>query len=330
MREDWKRRIGGVSPSATVATVISVATVLFLLAAGALGLGWQDQVPLANQQVSGDAMIMVLAAVLGAGLCFAVLSLFLAKGKGPAKKRKPTSPAAIFLQLAFLLIWLFVIWKLRDNFFAANQGPRPVPTAIPSPGTPGPPPTGREPVTATWSWPVALAAGFVIALVAATIAMVARRATAATADADDDALDAEDLQRVVAAGRSALAEVDEPRAAVIRSYAAMERALAELGTPRGAADTPTDLLRRAVGAGVFGSRAADAASELAQLFQRARFSRRDLPPDARYRAVDALNRIEADLRASVAASRRGAGATTGLGDAAGAGTGPSAGPGGGE
>ncbi|HZC27514.1 MAG TPA: DUF4129 domain-containing protein [Actinopolymorphaceae bacterium] len=319
MREQWRRRIGGVSPSATVATVISVATVVFLLAAGALGLGWQGQVSLADEQLSGDALIMVLAALLGAGLCFAVLSLFLARGKSPARRKKPAGPAAMVLQLVFLALWLFVIWKLRDHLFGASHGAHPGAAPTASPGSPAsPPPVGRAPITATWSWPVALAAGFVIALVAATIAMVARRSTATTAETDDDELlDAEDLQQVVAAGRAALAEVDEPRAAVIRSYSAMETALGELGTPRGAADTPTDLLRRAGRAGVFGSRGTEAANELAQLFQQARFSRRDVPPDARYRAVDALNRIEADLRAAVAAQRASAGSTTGAGAGAG-------------
>lgn len=144
----------------------------------------------------------------------------------------------------------------------------------------------------------------------------------------------EELREAVAEGRAALAGVDDARAAIIACYVAMERSLAERGTTRAAADTPDELLARAVAAGVVRG---GAAGRLTVLFYEARFSTHPLSGGQRDAASTALDELAAELaaRPGEAARQEGTGqASTGQ-DSSGqastgqAGTGQAPRPGGG-
>jgi hypothetical protein len=104
----------------------------------------------------------------------------------------------------------------------------------------------------------------------------------------------EELREAVAEGRAALAEVDDARAAIIACYVAMERSLAERGTARAAADTPDELLTRAVASGVVRG---GAAGRLTALFYEARFSTHPLGSGQRDAASAALDELAAELAA---------------------------------
>jgi hypothetical protein len=112
-------------------------------------------------------------------------------------------------------------------------------------------------------------------------------------------VDTEELQAAVAEGRAALQAVDDARAAIIACYVAMERSLADRGTARTAADTPDELLARAVASGTVRG---TAAGSLTALFYEARFSTHPLSADQRDAARAALDAISAEL-AAVAAER---------------------------
>ena len=114
---------------------------------------------------------------------------------------------------------------------------------------------------------------------------------APTADQDTPA----ELARAVGSGWSALREIDDARAAIIRCYLAMEASLAEAGAARGAAETPDELLARSVAAGLV---AAGPAGALTSVFCQARFSTRPMPPTRR----DDAERALADLAASLPAT----------------------------
>ncbi len=100
----------------------------------------------------------------------------------------------------------------------------------------------------------------------------------------------EELREAVAEGRAALAEIDDARAAIIACYVAMERRLADRGTARGAADTPDELLARAVAAGAVRG---GAAGRLTALFYEARFSTHPLGAGQRDAASAALDELAA-------------------------------------
>jgi len=110
----------------------------------------------------------------------------------------------------------------------------------------------------------------------------------------EDVSTAEDLREAVDEGRAALAGIDDARAAIIACYVAMERRLADRGTARGAADTPDELLGRAVAAGAVRG---GAARRLTALFYEARFSTHPLGARQRDAASAALDELAAELKA---------------------------------
>jgi hypothetical protein len=101
-----------------------------------------------------------------------------------------------------------------------------------------------------------------------------------------------ELARAVDSGRQALRELDDARAAIIRCYLAMERTLAEAGAARGIAETPDELLARAVADGLVGRAPA---SRLTVLFYEARFSTHPMPAYRRDDAEQALAELAATL-----------------------------------
>jgi hypothetical protein len=304
----WLRALADLRTSAQTspaARVGLVAAVVALLALGALGLAGRERVVLDDRQLSTRGLIMLFAVVLVAGFILIVVALA-TQGGGPPRKEAPkrTSLLARVIQLLVMIGLLYLLLRhadeLKDLF---NQRGEPEPGGPPPGmvgGEGGAPDAGAEGAgrPPSWSWPVVAMAGLVLAAVVAALTWLARRpgaeSTAATAEGDPTAAE---VQHMVAAGLAALAEVDEPRAAVIGAYAAMEEALARQGVARAVTDTPSDLLARTIRAGLLTSTGEAAARELAGLFARARFSRRALPADARLAAVAALDRLQSELRA---------------------------------
>ncbi|MGH3211951.1 MAG: DUF4129 domain-containing protein [Trebonia sp.] len=135
----------------------------------------------------------------------------------------------------------------------------------------------------------------------------------------------EELRAAVAEGRAALAGIDDARAAIIACYVAMERRLAERGTARGAADTPDELLARAVASGAVRG---GAAGRLTALFYEARFSTHPLGAGQRDAASAALDELAVELAAKPDAAAEPAAAAAGQPGEAGT-AGESARPGGG-
>lgn len=103
-----------------------------------------------------------------------------------------------------------------------------------------------------------------------------------------------ELARAITSGRVALSEIDDARAAIIRCYLAMEDSLAKAGTARGAAETPDELLDRAVAGGLVHGRPA---GRLTALFYEARFSTHPMPLSRRDEAERALANLAAALSA---------------------------------
>jgi len=95
----------------------------------------------------------------------------------------------------------------------------------------------------------------------------------------------------------ALDSVEDPRAAVIAAYAAMQETLAARGFPRRPAEAPREYLERVL----LASSASEAeARTLTGLFEEARFSAHPISEQVRQRALSALRAVRAAL--SVAAA----------------------------
>lgn len=118
-----------------------------------------------------------------------------------------------------------------------------------------------------------------------------------------------ELARAVEYGRQALSELDDARAAIIGCYLAMERSLAKAGAARRAAETPDELLARAVAGDLV---SAEPASRLTALFYEARFSSHPMPQVKRDEAAHSLAELAQTLPSDqVPAAGTAGGAQTG-------------------
>ena len=134
----------------------------------------------------------------------------------------------------------------------------------------------------------------IVAIVAAVVASVwwSTRLRRPAAPLVIEDVSSEELREAVNEGRAALAAIDDARAAIIACYVAMERSLAERGTARGTADTPDELLARAVASGAVRG---GAAGRLTSLFYEARFSTHSLSAGQRDAASAALDELAGEL-----------------------------------
>lgn len=101
-----------------------------------------------------------------------------------------------------------------------------------------------------------------------------------------------DMRTAIESGRRALRSFDDAQAAIIACYVAMEASLASAGTARATAETPDELLARAMRSGLLHG---TAAGRLTALFYEARYSSHALPATSRGEAVRALDTISAEL-----------------------------------
>jgi Domain of unknown function (DUF4129) len=150
-------------------------------------------------------------------------------------------------------------------------------------------------------WAPILYGLLVIALVAAVVISIwwSNRLRQAAAPLVIEDVGADELREAVESGRAALAEISDARAAIIACYVAMERSLADRGTSRTAADTPDELLARAVGKGTVRG---PAAGRLTALFYEARFSTHPVAAGQRAAASAALDELAAELGAAESAA----------------------------
>ena len=104
---------------------------------------------------------------------------------------------------------------------------------------------------------------------------------------DDEAQDAWAI--ALSDGSVALADIADPRAAIIACYAAMRSALMRAGVDDHSWDTPSDMLTRITAAGI----TPDAAHALTGLFLEARFSAHVMTQAQRGQAMAALSELAA-------------------------------------
>jgi hypothetical protein len=142
-----------------------------------------------------------------------------------------------------------------------------------------------------WSGWTGVLAAVLVASAAALLwwrRRMSRSASTAVTTADGDR-----ISDVVQAGRAVLDDgLDNPQAAVVGCYAAMEHVLAVTGDPRGRAETPEELLQRAIGEGRL---APEPGRRLTELFLTARYSSAAVTPDDVDAAREALGSIEAGV-----------------------------------
>jgi hypothetical protein len=290
-----------------IARLLPLVLLVILVVAGLRG---EASAPRWNGPLKADGVAIGLALeVILAALLTVTLRRDAAASR--AAERRPYTGETADIEpsaaLRFTLKWLLgacmvavavvLITDLHLHFLTNGKLP---PTA-PFKGKPKPPPPLPESKGGGWAlhlpWAPILYSLLVVALVAAVVISIwwsSRLRQAAAPLVIEDA-GAEELREAVESGRAALAELSDARAAIIACYVAMERSLADRGTSRTAADTPDELLARAVGAGTVRG---PAAGRLTALFYEARFSTHPVAAGQRAAAGAALDELAAELAAA--------------------------------
>jgi hypothetical protein len=214
-------------------------------------------------------------------------------------------PQALRFTLRYVLgacmigVAIVIITDLHLHFFANSRLPKQSVPKVSHPPKP-PPASGGGGGIHIPLGPILyglLIVAIVVALVVSIWWSTRLRRPAAPLVIEDVSTD--ELREAVQEGRAALARIDDARAAIIACYVAMERSLADRGTARGAADTPDELLARAVAAGVVRG---GAAGRLTELFYEARFSTHPVGAGQRDAASAALDELAGELAAKPAAA----------------------------
>jgi hypothetical protein len=290
-----------------IARLLPLVLLVILVAAGLRG---EVAAPRWNGPLKADGVAIGLAleVILAALL---IVTLRRDRVARRAAERRPYTGEAADLEpsaaLRFALKWLLgacmiavavvLISDLHLHFLTNGKLPTTPPFKV---KTKKPPPLtahGGGRFTVHIPWAPILYGLLVVALVAAVVISIwwsSRLRQAAAPLVIEDA-GAEELREAVESGRAALAEISDARAAIIACYVAMERSLADRGTSRTAADTPDELLARAVGAGTVRG---PAAGRLTALFYEARFSTHPVAASQRAAASAALDELAAELAAA--------------------------------
>jgi hypothetical protein len=283
--------------------IARVAPLVLLVVLVIAGLRGVVPAPRWNGPLRADGLAVGIALEVVFGVLLVIVRVReAAAGSQPFREpgeQDPQPPQALRFVLSYLLgacmiaVGVIMLTDLHLHFFSQ---PRPLPSQKPKPIiTPKTPPAHSS-----GDWRVHIPFGtilytlLVIAIVAAVVVTIwwstRLRRPAQPLVIEDVSTD--ELREAVARGQAALAGVDDARAAIIACYLAMERRLADRGTARSAADTPDELLARAVAAGTVRGAAA---SRLTSLFYEARFSTHPLSGGQRAAASAALDELAAEL-----------------------------------
>jgi hypothetical protein len=287
-----------------IGRLLPLALLVILVVAGLRG---EVSAPRWNGPLKADGVAIGLAleVVLGALL---IVTLRRDAAARRLAERRPYNPGPADIEppaaLRFTLKWVLggciaavaavLISDLHLHFLTKGRLP------------PAPPPAPRGtakarlrlPASGGWTlsvpWLPILYGLLVVALVAAVVISIwwSSRIRRPAAPLVIEDVGTQELREAVESGRAALAEISDARAAIIACYLAMERSLADRGTSRTAADTPDELLARAVGAGTVRG---PAASRLTALFYEARFSTHPVADGQRAAAGAALDELTREL-----------------------------------
>jgi hypothetical protein len=190
---------------------------------------------------------------------------------------------AVLITGLVVLPIVYVIYHTDTNVAGNGQQPRRN-SPLPIRATQRPP--NPHPHSHSVPWRELLIVLLLIAVATVVIIVWRNRTKLSLANPQDLApAEESELAKAVQSGRVALSEIDDARAAIIACYVAMETSLAEAGTQRGLAETPDELLDRAMTAGQVPAAPARA---LTGLFYEARFSTHHMPPAMRAQAERAL------------------------------------------
>jgi Domain of unknown function (DUF4129) len=224
-------------------------------------------------------LIVPLGAVL---LVWGMLQKRMAPARKGGVKRSPLASLVLFVALVGFAFWAVAHFNRNEN------GPR-LPT-VPTQTAPaaGKGKDNQGPGEAQFSWLAALTLGSIGLAFAVTFLIAARHRRRGLPPGLSQQLVAEVLEESL----DDLRAEPDPRRAVIRTYARMERTFGAHGVPRRPFEAPLEYLERLLGVV---EASAHSVRRLTQLFERARFSEHEVDQHMRDEAIEALVALREEL-----------------------------------
>jgi hypothetical protein len=224
-------------------------------------------------------LIVPLGAVL---IVWGMLQKRMAPVRKGGVKRSPLTSLVLFLALVAFAFWAVAHLGRNEN------GPR-IPT-VPTQTAPaaGKGKDNQGPGEAQFSWLAALTLGSIGLAFAVTFLIAARHRRRGLPPGLSQQLVAAILEESL----DDLRAEPDPRRAVIRTYARMERTFGAHGVPRRPFEAPLEYLERLLGVV---EASAHSVRRLTQLFERARFSEHEVDLQMRDEAIDALVALREEL-----------------------------------
>jgi hypothetical protein len=224
-------------------------------------------------------LIVPLGAVL---IVWGMLQKRMAPVRKGGVKRSPLTSLVLFVALVAFAFWAVAHLGRNEN------GPR-IPT-VPTQTAPAAE-KGKDnqgPGEAQFSWLAALTLGSIGLAFAVTFLIAARHRRRGLPPGLSQQLVAAVLEESL----DDLRAEPDPRRAVIRTYARMERTFGAHGVPRRPFEAPLEYLERLLGVV---EASAHSVRRLTQLFERARFSEHEVDLQMRDEAIDALVALREEL-----------------------------------
>lgn len=232
--------------------------------------------------VGGYLLLVVLAP-----LTVAALVRRYRKGRSDTEG-EPVLTSLVLVPAVGLLVLAGIAVALLSSLFGQDSGPAvPLPSRTPS-GAGG---IGHRADLSFWPTLAVALLALAVAVVAGLLLRPRRDAATPVGESPPDATRAA-LREAARAGGAAFDATDDPRGAVLACYRAMEEALVAGPAAPAAADTPAEVLDRAVAAGLLRGPGGPA---LVALFAEARYSGHEFGAAQRAAARDALHAVRAEL-----------------------------------
>lgn len=196
-----------------------------------------------------------------------------------------------------LTVFVFTAQERQKSRGPAAKGTVPAqtpPGALGGPGRAGKPPKDKEsPIPQPhWQWLPVLVLGSVLLAIFVTLGVALADGRRNREALNEEAQLALALDDVLSDSLDDLRAERDPRKAVIRAYARMEKTFAAYGVPREEHETPLEYVARVLDSLRVSS---FAVRRLVQLFERAKFSPHEIDPSMKDDAIEALVGLRAEL-----------------------------------
>jgi hypothetical protein len=153
-------------------------------------------------------------------------------------------------------------------------------------------PAAAKPHTPQWRWLPVLVLGSLLAGIVVTVGLATAHARRNRVALDEEAELMRALDDALSDSLDDLRAEHDPRRAVIRAYARMEKTFAAYGVPREEHETPVEYMGRVLDSLRVSSYAV---RRLVQLFERAKFSPHEVGPSMKDDAIEALAGLRSEL-----------------------------------